>query len=51
MNEKEEIEAEFRELLKEVAAEEQQELKPIIEGGELRLEMSEDLESEYTNLI
>lgn len=42
---------EFKKLLKEVAVEEQQELKPIIEGGELRLEMSEDLESEYTNLI
>ena len=51
MNEKEEIEAEFRELLKGVAAEEQQELKSIIEGGELGLKMSEDLESEYTNLL
>ncbi|OEU53539.1 MAG: hypothetical protein BA871_09805 [Desulfuromonadales bacterium C00003096] len=41
---------EFQKVLKEVAAEEQ-ELKSIIEGGELGLKMSEDLESEYTNLI
>ncbi len=51
MNENEEIEAEFRELFKGVAAEEQQELKSMTEGGELGLEMSEDLETEYTNLL
>lgn len=51
MNEKEEIEAEFRKLLKEVAAEEQQELKSMTEGGELGLKMSEDLEAEYTNQL
>ncbi len=41
---------EFQKLLEELAAEEQQELKSIVEGGELELKMSEDLESEYTNL-
>ena len=51
MNEKEEIEAEFRKLLKEVSAEEQQELKSMIEGGEFGLKLSEDLEAEYTNLL
>lgn len=51
MNEKEEMEAEFRKLLKEVTAEEQKELKSMFEGGELGLKLSEDLESEYTNLL
>ena len=51
MNEKEEIEAEFRELLKGVADEDQQELKSMTEGGELGLTMSADLEAEYTNIL
>ncbi|MBC2724428.1 MAG: hypothetical protein HGJ97_17505 [Desulfosporosinus sp.] len=51
MNEKDEIEAEFRKMLKVVAAEEQQELKSMTESGEFGLTMSEDLESEYTNLL
>jgi hypothetical protein len=51
MDEREEIEAEFRKLLKEVSAEELQELKSMTEGGELGLKMSEDLETEYTNLL
>ncbi len=51
MDEKEEIEAEFRKLLKEVAAEEQQELMSMTESGEFGLKMSQDLEAEYTNLL
>ncbi|PXF61705.1 MAG: hypothetical protein C4B59_02280 [Candidatus Methanogaster sp.] len=51
MDEKEEVEAEFRELLKGVAAEEQQELESMTEGGELGFKMSEDSEAEYTNLL
>jgi hypothetical protein len=35
MNEKEEREVEFRKLLKEVKAEEEQEFKSMAEGGEL----------------
>lgn len=51
MDEKEEIEAEFRKLLKEVSAEERQELMSMTEGGELGLKMSDDLEDEYANLL
>ena len=50
MAELNEMALEFQKLLEELAAEEQQELKSIVEGGELELKMSEDLESEYTNL-
>jgi hypothetical protein len=51
MNEEEEGDVEFRKLLKEITAEEQQEFKSMAEGGELGLKMSEDLEAEYTNLL
>ena len=51
MNEREEREVEFQKLLKEIKAEEEQELKSMAESGELGLKMSEDLEAEYTNLL
>jgi hypothetical protein len=51
MNEEEEKEAEFQKLLKEIKAEEEQELKSMAEGGELGLKMDEDLEAEYTQLL
>ena len=51
MDEKEEREVEFQKLLKEIKAEEEQELKSMAEGGELGLKMSEDLEAEYTQLL
>jgi hypothetical protein len=51
LNEKEERKSEFRNLLKEIKAEEEQELKSMAKGGELGLKMDEDLEAEYTNLL
>lgn len=51
MTEKEERDVEFRKLLKEMAAEEAQELKSMAEGGELGLKVDEDLEAEYTQLL
>jgi hypothetical protein len=51
MNEKEEREVEFQKLLKEIKAEEEQELKSMADGGELGLKMNENLEAEYTNLL
>jgi TRAP-type C4-dicarboxylate transport system substrate-binding protein len=51
MDEKEEREVEFWKLLKEIKAEEEQELKSMTEGGELGFKMDEDLEAEYTQLL
>ena len=51
MNEEEEKEAQFQKLLKEIKAEEEQELKSMTEGGEVGLKMDEDLEAQYTNLL